>query len=249
MKTLEELKKILDAALAASKADPENEELKTKAEEAQAAYDAKKQEEDEDQDDESKPDESKWDKSTAAYIKKLRKEAADNRTKKKDLASQLKDSEEKRKAILKAAGIEDESEKPEEKLKTAVSANEGLAFENAVMQHALKNGVGSDQLKYFQFLVADRISTLEEGEELSEDEIAELAKQARKAGGKGPANTGVGNGGKGGTTPPPAGNGGGEVTLGKFVRMNMGEKEKFYRENPDAYKSLMKEARQKNMLV
>jgi hypothetical protein len=244
--TLAELLKALNAAKAALEADPENEELKTKVDEAQAAYDAKKQEDDQEDEDEGDLDDSKWDEKTAAYIKKLRKEAADNRAKKKDLASQLKVSEEQKRAILKAAGIETEESDPTETLKKTTQANETLALRNAILEKAVAYGVGNDKLKYFQFLVMDAMENLEEGEELDEEALETLAKQCRS---KGMGNTSVnGKGGKGGN-PNPDDDKNKEVTVGKFITMNMGQKEELYRSNPDLYKRLTSEARRTGKLI
>lgn len=244
--TLAELKKLLDAAKLALEADPENAELKTKVEEAQAAYDAKAGEEGGDEGGE--PDESKLDAKTLSYIKKLRKEAADNRAKKKDLASQLKASEEQKRKILAAAGITDESEAPEEKLKKTTAANETLAFRNAILEKAIAFGVANDQVKYFQFLVMDKMEALEDGEELSDEDLQNIASQCKKAG-KGSGNTSVnGKGGKSGEAPPPEG-GNAKTTLPMFLKMNMGEKEAFYKSNPDEYKAFVAEARRTNRLI
>lgn len=246
--TLKELKALLDAAIAALEADPENAELKTKVEEAQAAYEAKVAEEGEEGNEED-PDESALDAKTKAYLAKLRKENAKYRVEAKDSKSKLKAEEEKRKAILKAAGIELEEEEPAEKLKKVSETNNNLQFRNAILETAVAHGVGSESLKYFQFLMSEAVEELGEDEELTDEKIAELVSEAKtKGGGKGKANTSVGNGGKGGKEPPKPG-ASDKITLEKFTRMTMTEKSDLYTKNRALYEELANEARKKKVLV
>lgn len=240
MKTLEELKAALDAALAAAEAAPEDEALKTAVEEAQAAYDAKLAEQD--SEDEDSLDEDKLDEKTKAYLAKLRRENASHRTKNKDLKSKFSVSEERRKAILKAAGITEESEKPEEQVKSLTVDNQTLAFRTAVLQSAVENGVGASDLEFFEFLVVKEAGKLEEGEEIPAETIADLAKKAKRGSGK--ANSSVGGGNK----PPPGGDKG-VVTFEKFRTMSITEKSDLYEKNPALYNELMAKARRERKLV
>lgn len=239
----------MNAAKAASDAKPEDAALKTAYEEAKAAYEAKKAEE-EGGDDEGEPDESKLDEKTKAYIAKLRGENAKHRTKNKELNSKLTTTEAQKKAILKAAGIEDESENPEEKLKVTTSKNQELEFRSAILEQALENGIPKEDVKYFSFLVSEAAADLKDGEELSDEKMAEIVSDVKKRSGGGKGNTSVGNGkgGKGSGNPNPEGGNGG-VTLDQFVKMNFAEKTKLYGQNPDLYNQLMSEARKQNRLV
>lgn len=246
--TLKELKALLDAANAALEADPENSELKTKAEEAQAAYDAKVAEEGEGENEED-PDESALDAKTKSYLAKLRKENAKYRIDAKESKSKLKAEEEKKKAILRAAGIElEDDEEPTEKLKKVSETNNNLQFRNAILETAVAHGVGSDGLKYFQFLMSEAVNELEEDEELSDEKLAEIVAEAKAKGGKGKANTSVGTGGKGGKEAPKPG-ASDKVTLEKFTRMTMVEKSKLYETNRALYEELVNEAKKKRVLV
>jgi glucan-binding YG repeat protein len=242
--TLEELLAALESLKADAEKDPENEELKAKVTEAQAAYDAKKAEET----DPDVVDETKLDAKTQAHIAKLRKEAASHRTKGKDLASKLKASEDQKKAILKAAGIEEEPN-PEEKIKSLSAGNEQLASRAAVLEAAVEHGIPKAKLKYFQFLIQEAVGELAEGDELPEEKLAEIVKEC-KGGGK-TANTNVeDDDNKGdGKKPPPKPDTGGSVNLTKFCSMSITEKSDLYQKKPDLYNALVAEAKAKKKLV
>lgn len=249
---LESLKAAMDAALAASQAAPADKDLQKKHAEAKKAYDdavaeAKKKEDEGDGGGGDDFDEAKADEKTKAYLAKLRKENAGHRTKAKDLASQLKTSEDQKKAILKAAGIEDDSETPEEKLKVLSVESQQLAFRSAILESAVQHGIGKDDLEFFEFLVAKSVESLEEGEELTEEQMTEIVTKVKK-GSKTPANSSVGNGGGGKGAPNPNPNPT-EVTLEKFIRMSITEKSKLYETNVELYTSLMTQARAQKKLV
>lgn len=258
--TLEELLAALKEAEKASKADPSNKALAMATAQAQKAYDDKKAEQDdEDDDDEEDPpepkddpapgdlDETKLDDKTKQYLAKLRKENASHRNKNKSLKDSLKGSEEKRKAILKAAGIEVDEESAEDKLAKREQELNQSAFRAAILESAVENGIGKDSLEFFEFLVSKAAADLEDGDELSDEQMAEIVAKAKKQ--KAPANTTV-NGGKGKNNNAPAPSGDDKtVTLAKFVRMSMGEKSKLYESNKDLYAELVAEAKAKRMLI
>jgi hypothetical protein len=249
--TLEELLKLLEAAQAAAKADPEDEDLKKAVEEAQAAYDAKKAESDDQGDpDPDKLDESSMDDKTKKYLAKLRKENAGHRTKSKDLASKVKAEQDRVKAILKAAGIESQDEKPEEQIKNLTGQTQSLAFSNAILETAVEHGIPKEGLKYFKFLVSEATGELEEGEELSDDKLAEIVAEVKKGRTAKSASSSVGGGQDGGgNPPPPGGSKTGSITLEKFCSMSISEKSALYEKNRDLYVSLMTEAKAKKKLV
>jgi hypothetical protein len=249
--TLEELKAAWDAALAKAKAAPEDAGLKAAADAAEKAYnDAKAAEDAKSKGGSEDEDESKWDEKTKAYIKKLRDENASHRTKNKELSSSVKSERERVKAILKAAGIEEESEKPEEQVKTLTAASNQLAFRNAVLETAVKHGISGDDVEYYEFLVTKAVGELEDGEELSEEKLTELVSKVKKTGGKGAANTSVDGGKGGGGTggqPPPGGSG--AVSLDQFVRMSITEKSELYTKNPDVYTQIDDRSTKQRKLV
>lgn len=249
-----DLKQLLDAmnaAKAAWDADQKNTTLKAAFETAEKAYNEAKAastESDEDEDPPGEEDESKWDEKTKAHIAKLRSENAKHRTKNKELNSKVKSEQDRVKAILKAAGIESEDEKPEEQVKNLTNTTNELAFRNVVLEMAVDHGIPSENVKYFQFLIQDRTAGLEEGEELSEDDLAAIVKEAKGRSGK-KATTTVGSGKPGSKEPAPATGDEGEITLDQFCSMSITEKSKLYEKNPDTYESLAKAAKAQRRLI
>lgn len=258
---LASLKKAMEAALAASQADASNKDLQKAYAEAKKAYDdavvAKAEADkkaaggDENDDEDDEVDEEELDEKTKAYLAKLRKENAGHRTKNKELVSKLNVSESQKKKILEAAGIEVDTETPEEKLKSISAESQQLAFRTAILESAVEHGIGKDSLEFYEFLVAKAVEALEEGEELSDEAMEEIISKVKKAGGKGGANTSVGTGadGKGGKNPPDPNKKVGEVTLEKFIRMSITEKSKLYETNLDLYTELTAQARAQRKLV
>lgn len=235
---LEALKQAMDAAKVAHLAAPDDEALKTAFETAKSAYDAALEAEPEDDFDESKADDR-----TKKYIAKLRKEAGSHRTKAKDLASKVKSEQDRVKAILKAAGIESEDEDPTTKLKEADQQKHALAFSNAVYKEAIKNGIGEDQLEFFEFMVAKAINELDEGEELPEEALMAIVNKCKKSGASKKANSSTNS-----ATPPPGDNPD-KISLEKFCLMTILEKSKLYESNKDLYAELYAQAKAKKKLV
>jgi len=242
MEELEALKKAWEEAEALAKASPDSKDLLVAAAEAKKAYDEAREKDSKTKDDQSPGDDDpKWDEKTKAYIKKLRDESASHRTKSKDLASKLQLSEKQKKDILKAAGIETESEKPEELVKVLSAGNNELAFRTAVLQSALEQGIASDDVEYYEFLIRKATAELDESDELSEDALRDIAKKCKKTKS---TSTSVGNGGK----SPPNPDGNSQLTLDQFVRMNISEKSLLYQKQPELYSQLWAEAKSKKRL-
>ncbi len=192
-------------------------------------------------------DDPKWDDRTKSYIKKLREENASSRKKNKELDNSNKALTERQKAILKAAGLEEEADDPEEQVKQLSLNNSQLAFKNAILESAVHHGIAGDDVEYFEFLVAKAVDGLEEGAELSEEQLAEIATKVKKAGkGKASTSTKGGNGKEGGEPPPPGASG--EVSLDAFVAMTITEKSQLYEKQPEVYKKLFEEARSKKRI-
>lgn len=247
---LAQLLEAMNAAKTASEAKPEDEALKKAYEDAKAAYEAKKAEEEGDDEDEDSLDESSLDEKTKKYIAKLRKESGNHRVKSKELKSKLAASEEQKKAILKAAGIELEDEQPEQKIQSLSAQNEQLLFEKALSDSAITHGIPAEGFKYFKYLMHEALGELEEGEELSDEKIEEIVKEAKAFNGKKPANSSVGaGGGKGGNPPPPKKEGDNVVTLEKFLAMGTLAKSDLYLKNRAKYEELYAEAKAKKKLV
>ncbi len=242
---LDDLLQSWNAAKLALAAKPEDEALKTAASEAETAYNEAKTIADSDPD---KIDESKLDEKTKNYLAKLRKENAGHRTKGKDLKSKLDESETKRKAILKAAGIEEDSTSPEERLKALEIENQTKAFRSAVLESAIQHGIPAEQLEYFEFMITKAANELQDGEELDEDALIAIVGKVKKAGGKS-ANSTVTGDGKGGTGAAPKPGESGNITLEKFCSMGIMEKSKVYTDNPSLYSELMAQAKAKKKIV
>lgn len=184
-------------------------------------------------------------------IKNLRTENAKHRT----VNKQLSDSHGKlKKSLIEAGVIESDEEPAEEKVKKLTEVTDQATFNNAILSAAIENNVGKGELKYFKFLVNERMEMLEEGEELTDDDLSELAQEAKTKMGGGNSgkrkSTSVG-GGKNGSgkenAPDPDEDGG--VTLEQFTQMSMAEKVKLYSSNRALYDRYVKEAKEKRLLV
>lgn len=237
--TLEELKAAWDAALEALKTKPEDAELVKAAADAEAAYKAEEAKEDPKEGEEDDPPKKKWDPETEKYIKKLRDENARNRTGKKESDKRLKD-------VLKVLGVSEDSEDPTEKLKASQAETNNLAFRTAILESAIEQGIPADQLEFYEFLISKATSQLDEGEELSDEALAEIVGKVKKA--KGSANSSV-SGGKDGKGDPPPGDDKGDISLDQFCRMTITQKSDLYLKKPDLYKRLKDEAKSKKRLV
>ena len=154
---------------------------------------------------------------------------------------------ERQKAILKAAGIEDDSDKPEEQIKSLSLGNNQLAFRNAVLETAVANGISGDEIEYFEFLVSKAVNALGDEEELSEEQLLEIAGKVKKASKSG-ANTGLKSGDGKGKGPDPKPGESGEISLDDFCHMGIIEKSKLYDKNPEKYKALFSEAKLKKRI-
>lgn len=188
--------------------------------------------------------ESKWDADTKKYIEKLRGEAAKNRTDKKQLNDRLTKLEG---GLKSALGIES-NEPPEKQIENLKAQTEAQQFRSAILEAALENGIAQNQVKYFQFLVSEAASALEEGEELSDDKMAEIVKEVKKASGS-PANGGGNTSVNDKNKPDPDGDANyKDTTLEQFARLSITEKSVMYQKNPDKYGSLMKQAKEKRLI-
>ena len=114
----------------------------------------------------------------------------------------------------------------------------------------MEHGIPASGVKYFQFLVSEAVADLKEGEELPDDKMAEIVKEAKaKIQKKGNTTFDKSKGGKGGDGDPGAAGGLEDTTLEQFLRMSITEKSALYEKFPDVYKALMTEAKAKRKLV
>lgn len=176
-------------------------------------------------------------------IADLRKENAKTRTSKNSVEERLTKFES---GLKKLFGGDEEEELTPEKLQQFKTQSEEADSRAAILELAFEHGVGKEGLKYFSFLVTDEVAGLEEGEEITDERLAELAAEAR--GKQVSSNTSVDDpkapGGK-----PPATPVGGAVSLDEFVKMSIGEKSALYSKDTALYETLVQQARGKNMLV
>lgn len=194
-----------------------------------------------------KVDESTWDVKTTAYIKSLRTENASYRTKAKESGTQATSLQEQMKQVREALGIENPDPTVED-FENVSNQNEQVVFRNAVLEAAVINGIPSNGLDYFQYLVESKVADLNEGQELADADIALLATQAKQ---QFPANgkTSFGGGGDGGGNPPKPPAGGDDIKVEQFSKMTTTEKSDLYEKNPAVYDRLMAEAKERNIFV
>lgn len=168
-------------------------------------------------------------------LKDLRGEAAKYRTQNKTLSERLGKLETGLKGIF--GEDEGDDEDPSEKVKVLSQVTQNLEVKNAMLQIALENGIGTDDYEFFEFKMGKALEALEEGQEMTEEELSEIISGIRTKGGKGVASSST----KDGTKPPPAKDG--EVTQEEFNRMTITQKSKLYQTNPALYEKLIKTAK------
>lgn len=243
---LVELKNALDAAAAKLAESPDDAALKAAHDSAKTAYQTAKEADSSGKggdDEDGDLDDSKLDERTKKYVEKLRRENAKHRTKASGNGTRLAKLEESLKKIL---GGEDD-EPVEKKLESATAKTEALQFETAVLEAAIEHGVSKEDKKYFKFLVSERLSEMEEGAELPDEELADLAKAAKRANagaGKSAGRSSVDDQKGGGKDPGRNRN----VTVDQFVAMTVLEKSELYTSNKALYETLFAEAKAKRRI-
>ncbi len=121
----------------------------------------------------------------------------------------------------------------------ATNHNENLAVQHAIAVSAIEHGVGAGNLDYYTFLLNSAGEKLKEGEELSAEQVAEIAQEAksRGVGANGPTSVDPAN-------PPPPIGGDGQVTVEQFSAMTINEKSALFAKNKPLYDQLLAQARQ-----
>jgi len=191
------------------------------------------------------PDESSIPDDLKPYIQKLRKESGKYRTKAKNLEGELTGNREKLtkyEKAMKILGGDEEGEEvdPETQIQSLQGAYQGLEMEHAILQSAYANGIPQEQVKYYRFLLSEKLQNMEDGEELSDEDMKEITDEVKKFGAaKAPSATGVGAGGK---APPPQG-AGASMTVESFKKMSTTEKSALYAKDPATYQRLADESR------
>lgn len=204
-------------------------------------------------------DDPKWDDKTKAYIQKLRGESAKNRTKAANLETSLSDLNTRfgtlESGMKKALGLESE-ELTQDNFDQAAAQSEQLEFENALLQSAIENKIPSDKIDFFKFKITSAVANLKESEELSDEAYTAIVSEVMSLGGEqAPVvkdedgnvievneNSSV----KTPKTPAPNTDG---LTVEQFVKMTLSEKSALYGKNQSQYDALVKEAKEKDILV
>lgn len=186
-------------------------------------------------------DESTLDERTKNYLKRMRAENAKHRTRANKLETEFESVKARLKGLV--GGEDGDDETPEQKIEGLASSVNSLSMENAILSIAVQNNIGADSLEYFQFLVSKRTNELQEGEELTDedlkpilDEVNSKRKSTQSSTSVSPDQT---------KTNPTAGS---EITLEQFSKMGMLDKSALFRKSPQLYESLMVQARTKKLI-
>lgn len=231
----------LEAAKVKAKADADA------AAAAEAAAAAKKKEEEGGGNPTGDPAEleGKWDDGTKKYVKSLRDEAAKNRTEKKQFRKELDDL---KAGLGKALGI-DNNVPPEKQIENLKAQTEAQNFRAAILEAALDNGIGKDQVDYFSYLVEKEAAKLEDGDELTDEAMKGIVDKVKKAGttsASSDGNTSVDDKNK--RPNPEGGKGYDGMTVEQFAKLSITEKSVMYEKNPDKYSAFWKEATAKRLI-
>jgi hypothetical protein len=186
-------------------------------------------------------DEAQIPENMKGYVQKLRKEAGKYRTKAKNLEGELAGKNEHETKLKKALAIlggkeEGEEVDPEVAIPQLQTRLQGMEVEHAILQSAYQSGVPHDSLSYYRFLLSERLEALGDGEELGDDDMAEIVAEVQKVKAAKSAEAAPGGTGAKGAAPQPAGNGG--TTVEQFAQMSVSEKSALYAKDPNLYNSL-----------
>ena len=201
---------------------------------------------------ESPGDNLGWTEEQKAYIKGLRDENAKYRTRAKERDSevqQLSGRLSQFESGLKKLFGEDSEENmtPEQQIESLTAHAEQLEMNNAITEVAMEYGVGKDDMGYFRYKINEALSELEEGAELTEEQLDEIVTDVRARSPK-PANTSVEGTANQSATPQTA-QGSDEISVEQFAKMGLGEKSSLFQKNQDLYNRLSAAAKEKGILI
>jgi hypothetical protein len=194
---------------------------------------------------EDEDDLGKWEPSKVKdYVKKLRNENKSYRQRARGLEERLGSIET---GLKKVFGMEnDEKVDPEAQIHELTRVNHMKDVRLAILETAVQAGItGQDNIEYFEFLVGKKLGSLEENEEMTDEEIQEIAQKVLGNSGNGRMknSTITHENGK------PTSSGSETVTLDQFMKMSVLAKSELYRTNENLYTKLMKEARESKLFV
>lgn len=177
-------------------------------------------------------------------IKKLRKEAASKRVSNKELTQKVAKYEETQKKLKQVFGLEDDEVDPAEQVQQLQAENQMLKLDMELNQIAGDLEIPQGNQKYFKFLVKEKLQQLDEGEELSDEDLEAIAQEVRALGGNKQTSTGL----KKPQTPPPSGDGNGAMTVEGFMKLSLSEKSLLYTKDPAEYDRLFRAAKDKGLI-
>jgi len=191
----------------------------------------------------NEPDGSNWDDATKDYIKRLRTESAEKRTKSKDLETKYTALQEQfntlQTGMAKALGIDTEAT-PEQQIEALSHQAQSFESENALLNLMLEHGVKNEGKDYFMFLMEKRAAELGEDEEFSDEAIKQIVSEVQaKSGAVSPVNGGNTSVRQGANQGAPQGGNGKQVSIEEFAGMSISEKSQLYQTNPNLYSALM----------
>lgn len=202
---------------------------------------------DSDDDDDAPGEQLQFTKEQKAYVDGLRKENAKARVKNKELETGLKSTNDRLSkfegGLKKLFGGEDnENLTPEQRIERLEQKTqqekqqrdeekEQLALDSALKGAALEHGVGKADYDYFEFLVGKKLATLKDDEELSDEDLKSLAKQAKaKSAAKSTSVDGAG---------PDPDEDDGEITVEEFMELGIGARSALYQKDKALYEKLV----------
>lgn len=251
MPTAEELKiqkEAADKAAKEKKQDPPGEDDAANGEEGDPGDDSGSKNAGAADDKGNAKDPGGWTAEQKAYIEGLRKESGKYRTKSKDLESKYTGLESKFSKIekgLKGLFGEGEGEEvdPEKQVESLTQALQAKDIQHSITELAYEHSIPKEDKEYFEYLMMKKLGTLKEDEELGDEDIEEIAKQAKAR--KGPGSSSVGTGSK----PGAEGNGNGQVTVAQFKKMSITEKSALYGKDSKLYESLLAQSKENRQTV
>jgi hypothetical protein len=174
-------------------------------------------------------------------IKSLRNENAKYRTEKNNFQTRLENIESGFKQMF---GEGDGQElTPEQQVEQLSAGYEQMSYQNAIMGLAYENGIPMDNYEYFNFLMDKAVNSLEEGQELSEEQLLEVIQRSK---GFNQTMDNANSSVDGQAGQAPEGNQG--TTLEQFLKMNVVQKSELYRNKPEIYNSLFAQAKEKRLI-
>lgn len=179
-------------------------------------------------------------------VKDLRKENADHRTKNKGFEDRFNKLEAGLKGLF--GGDNDDKLTPEQRVEQLTEAAQQAEMKNAVLLLAMENGIATDKIDYLGYKINQAMASLDDGQELPDEELAKIVKEVKGLGGgspgKGKADSSVDD--KDANNKDPNSSKG--VTLDEFINMGVMAKSELYRKDKATYDRLFAEAKSKGQI-